>query len=245
MPKLNQILAIEKGVKSKVHSQISEIYKIIQRKNIFDGFTRTYQAIDEDGESLPPENSKVQCIAPEVLEFLAKEMEEYFDVTYKKDLTNCLAVVDVKIKDQVFLEKVPATYLLFLEKQLNDIRTFINTLPTLDESVEWTLDSKVGVYKSETVKTHRNKKVQKPIVLYPATDKHPAQTNLITEDVLAGYWNQQKFSGALSKKDKENLIEKVETILKAVKMAREEANSVDVPKDIQNIGEKIFQHLLG
>ena len=53
MAKLNQIIAIEKGIKSKSHSEISELYKLVQKPALFNGFSKSYQANDEEnGEKL-------------------------------------------------------------------------------------------------------------------------------------------------------------------------------------------------
>ena len=115
------------------------------------------------------------------------------------------------------------------------MRTFIDKMPTLDESEDWRKDEATGLFKTEPTKTHRTAKVQEAIVLYDATEKHPAQTQLITKDVIVGYWNQVKQSGAITRGEKRKLLEKVEAVLNAVKSAREEANSIEAP-DKKEIG---------
>jgi hypothetical protein len=150
----------------------------------------------------------------------------------------------VRVNGSVLVDNAPVSYLLFLEKQLTDLRTFFGNLPVLDEGEDWSEDANSGLYKAQETKTHRTKKLQRPIVLYNATVEHPAQTQLITEDVLAGFWSQVKQSGAIPKPRKQELSERVETLLRAVKEAREEANiceEVDVP----NVGQAIFGYLLG
>jgi len=47
------------------------------------------------------------------------------------------------------LADVPVTYLLFLEKQLTDLRTFVDKLPVLDPSVVWLQDPSSGDWRSE------------------------------------------------------------------------------------------------
>ncbi len=133
---------------------------------------------------------------------------------------------------------------MFLEKQLTDIHTFVGNLPILDESENWTKDENSGLYKTEATQTHRTKKVVKPIVLYQATEQHPAQTQLITEDVIAGFWNQVKQSGAIPKPVKQKLQEKTEALLRAVKEAREEANGFEEIA-VPEIGSAIFNYILG
>lgn len=244
MAKLNQIIAIEKGIKSRVYADLTEINKAIQKPELFNGFSKIYQKANEDSENLPPESKRVQCNSSEVLRTTARFVTELMDITARKDYTNCSAKASVMIGETLIIENAPVSYLLFMEKQLTDIRTLINNMPILDSAEDWTKDANSGLYKTEETQTFRTKKVQKPIVLYPATDHHPAQSQLITEDVLVGYWHHIKHSGAMPAPDKAALLEKVEKLLQAVKQAREEANGHDevAPPEI---GTAVFNYILG
>lgn len=241
--RLNQVIAVEKGVKNRSNSEISELYKAIQKPALFDGFTKNYQPVSEDDERLPPQSQRVQYNANDVLRQVSSTMTELFDVTAMKDFANCGAKADVVVDGVTLLKDAPATYLLFLEKQLTDIHTFIDKLPTLDPAEEWSMDPNSGNFRSKTTATTRTKKVQKPLVLYPATDKHPAQTQLVTEDITAGTWEQVKSSGAIPEPRRKELLARVVKLQKAVKMAREEANEADVPAI--SVGDKIFGWLFG
>lgn len=242
MTRLNQIIAIEKGVKSRAYSEIGELHKANQKPELFNGFQKRYEKKDDASEDLPGERKKVSHNVSDTLKRLAKLSNELLDVTARKDWTNQIAIADVKVGEKVVLSGVPVTYLLFLEKQLTDLRTFFDELPVLDEAEHWKIDPNSGLYKSEATTTHRTKKVQRPIVLYDATDKHPAQTQLITEDLIAGHWVQEKHSGAIAGPSKIELLEKVDELLLAVKEAREAANNVDevIPPEV---GEAIFGYL--
>ncbi len=244
MAKLNQIIAIEKGIKSRVYGDLTELNKAIQKPDLFNGFQKTYQKKDEDGEDLPAEKKRVQFVASEVLRTAERSMSELMEVTARKDWTNCEAKASVSIEGSVLVEDAPVSFLLFLEKQLTDLRTFVSNLPVLDEGDSWNKDENSGLYKAEPTQTHRTRKVQKPIVLYPATTEHPAQTQIITEDVIAGFWTQVKQSGAMPKPEKQALAERIEALLRAVKEAREEANIHD-EVDVPNVGEAVFGYLLG
>jgi len=247
MSKLNQIIAIEKGIKSRVCKEVSKMHNLIQKPELFNGMAKVYQPIDEEdiqSESLPPESKKVQLIATEVLNDLAKEKSEYYDVTARKDWTNNVAKADVVVDGEILIADAPVTYLLTLEKELVDVRTFIEHLPILDTSEDWHFDISSGLSKTKETQTHRTKKKAKAIVLHPPTKEHPAQTQLVSEDILVGYWNTVKHSGAISRKDKVQLLEKAETLVNAVKEAREAANDVEeirAPK----IGQTIFGYLFG
>lgn len=242
MRKLNQVIAIEKGVKSRVYSETTEQDKLCQKPELFNGFSKTYKALDEaNAEKLPPESKRVQFTVDAILKQQAKSLTELFDITAAKDWANTKAVADVKVGDNVVLEKVPVTYLLFLEKQITDLHTAVGRLPELDANSGWTKDTESGLYKTEPTQTHRVKPSKKPIVLYEATDKHPAQTQLIDVSDIVGHWEKIEHSGAISPTKKAVLVEKIEALIKAVKFAREEANMIEAPD--QNVGEKIFSYV--
>lgn len=240
--KLNQVVAIEKGVKGRVYGEITEMHKASQKPDLFDGFVKNYRTLNEADEKYPSERKVVQLKAEDVLKKLAALSTELMDITASKDFANCAAKADVVVNnDAVLVAGVPATHLLFLEKQLTDIYTFVGKLPTLDNADEWAKDETSGLFKTAAIATHRTKKTQRPIVLYEATKEHPAQTQLLTEDVLVGYWDTVKHSGALPAPRKAELLTRVETLLKAVKFAREQANSTDAPE--AKIGEQVFGYL--
>ena len=163
--KLNQVLAVEKGTKSRVYGEVTTMNASAQKPALFNGFAKVYKPKEEEGEQFPPESSRVQMNAREMLTSLSRLLAELCDVTAAKDWANCNAKADVVIDGKVIVAKAPATYLLFLEKQLNDVQTFVQNLPTLDPAEEWRFDEQVNLYKSDASKTARTKKLQKPIVL--------------------------------------------------------------------------------
>ncbi len=242
MPKLNQVIAIEKGVKSRTSTEFTEMHHLSQKPELFTGFAKTYRPLDDAGEKYPPENKRVQYAANSMLTRAGHILSELWDVTAQKDGANTRAKADVVVDNNALLENVPVPLLLFLEKQLTDLRTFIDKMPTLDENDMWTADPVTGLHKTEPISTHRTKKEQEPIVLYDATKEHAAQTQLITKDVLVGYWETVKQSGALPKPRKDLLLDRVERVIRAVKFAREEANGIEA--EGAKVGSKIFEYIL-
>ena len=67
MPKLNQIIAVEKGVKSKAFADLSDAHHAMQKTGPLAGISRVYQPKDEEGEQLPAESTRVQIKAEEIL----------------------------------------------------------------------------------------------------------------------------------------------------------------------------------
>ena len=239
--RLNQIIAVEKGVKSSTTSAMSEKYKTIQKAQLFDGLARTYEPKDDGGEQFPPENTRVQQHADQLVLDVGTTLTELFNITATKDEGNCKACAAVVVDGKIVVDEVPPTTLLFLEKQLNDIHTFFSKLPVLDPAHNWTTAEGSLVSKTDPIRSAKTKKTIRPLVLYQATDKHPAQTDKITEDVIVGHWNQVKMSGAVSESKKKRLLDRVEQLQKAVKFAREEANSTEINE--RNIGEPLFNWL--
>ncbi len=241
MAKLNQVIAIEKGVKSRVYAFLSATYKAFQKPALFNGLSRQYQKKDEDSEDYPPENVRVQMNAAALLDEISENMVEYFDVVAQKDWANCEAKANVEVDGKVLLENVPATYLLFLEKQLNDLKDEVAKLPELDPAHDWTLDAATNVYKAAPTQTSKTKKVPKVIVKYEATEHHPAQTELVSLDEVVGTWHTVLHSGAIPAPRKKVLQKRLQNLIKAVKFAREAANESKAPK--KEVGQRVFGYL--
>lgn len=243
MAKLNQIIAVEKGVKSKSLQDITAAHHKVQKPVQLAGISRTYQPKDEEGEQLPPESTRVQVKTEDVLREMSASLTRLFDVTATKDWANCSARADVTVEGRTIVREVPVSYLLFLEKQLTDLHTFVKKLPVLDASESWSLDPSTDWWKTDPVRTIRTKKVPRNHVKAEATEKHPAQVDVYYEDVPIGYWTTVKFSGSLPAKRVNELLERVEKLQHAVKFAREEANSAEVTD--QRVGDAVFGYLFG
>jgi len=240
--RLNQIIAVEKGVKSRSYADLTEAHHTLQKSALLAGIARTYQPRDDDGEQYPPESTRVQVRADDVLRGTAATLTRLFDVTATKDWANCQAKADVVVDGQTVLTGVPATYLLFLEKQLTDLHTFIAKLPVLDAAETWARDEAADCWATEPVQTTRTRKIPRNHVKAEATDKHPAQVEVYYEDVVVGNWRTVKFSGAMPASRIKSLLERVDKLARAVKFAREEANSLEITD--QHLGERVFGYLL-
>ncbi|HEY4384716.1 MAG TPA: hypothetical protein VGN34_09610, partial [Ktedonobacteraceae bacterium] len=148
---------------------------------------------------------------------------------------------DVVVDGTTLLSQVPATYLLFLEKQLVDLHTFIKKLPVLDASELWTFDPSADCWATEPIQTTKTKKIPRNHVKAEATEKHPAQVEVYYEDVVVGNWRTIKFSGALPSQRVNELLNRIEKLQEAVKFAREEANGLETTE--HKVGAKILGYL--
>jgi len=244
--RLHQILALEKTAKATTEGAVTRAYHDAQKTALFNGLTRVYTASDaDDQERLPPERKMVQLTAAEVLGRAAQAWTRQANVVATKDATNQTAKASVMLGGQVLVADVPVSTLLYLEKMLVNVAEMVKKMPVLDPEVEWGTapDAATGQWKSKPEQTVRTRKVPKAFVKAPATDKHPAQVDVFTEDVIVGTWQKTLFSGALPAARKADMLSRVQEVQEAVKVAREYANqAVVVPGAV---GEPIFDFVLG
>jgi hypothetical protein len=76
---------------------------------------------------------------------------------------------------------------------------------------------------------------------YEATDKHPAQTELLSLDFQVGKYETTYLSGKISVVQKNEMVKRIEKMIEAVKIARAKANNVDVVNIA--LGKKIFDYI--
>lgn len=241
MARLNQIVAVASGKKTRVDKGLTEVYHRLQKADQFTGLKRTYTPDDEQGEALPPETKAVQYTVEQAVEEARTLMTELFDVIATQETGNTKAKADVVVGDTVIVKDAPVSYLLFLEKQLQNIGNFVSKLPVLDTADEWKYDAAKDVYVTDPISQNRTKKVARNHVKYEATEQHPAQVEMYFEDVKVGVWNTVKFSGAMPAKDRKEMLERVRLLSEAVKLAREEANNTQV--DNVMVGKQVFDYL--
>lgn len=241
--RLSQVIAVEKATKSEVQRKVTDAYHVLQKADLVSGLSRTYRPKDEEnGDRLPPESKTVQHKAEAVLKDVSDQLARLFDLTLTKDEANRHAVADVVVDGKTLAEKVPVTWLLFLEKQLVDLATLVRKLPTLDPAERWAVDQAQDCWAAEPAETHRTKKVKRVVTLAQATKEHPAQVTTVDEDEVVGFWRLTKFSGAIPMTRQNQLLARIEALQKAVKMAREEANTIEAPE--RKAGREIFQWVL-
>jgi len=241
---LSQVLALQQGRKESIDKEISQLATASTKLDQLTGFVNQYQALnEEDHEQFSDEAKKVQAIAPDILSRLSQLIAEEVDIEATKDNTNCFARADIILSGIVWAKDVPVTTLLYLEKRLTAWRAIISKIPMLDASENWTPDTtQQGLWRSETRKTHRTKKVPKPITLAPATTEFPAQVQMIAEDQVVGYYHKVILSGALPATRWAQLMQQANQLIDAVRMAREQANTV--PAQDLKIGQAIFDYLM-
>lgn len=241
--RLNQALAVEKTFKAAAEERMTKLHHMLAKTDLLAGLSRTYQKRNEEDPELPPpnEHKAVQLNAEETLIDLTQIVGDYWDAAAAKEATNCLAKADVIVEGKVLLKDVPATLLLFLEKQLVGLHTYVTKLPVLDPAEEWSYNQETGLFIARPKQTIRTKKVPRSFEKSPATDKHPAQVDSYMEDVAIGTWTLTLTSGAIPETRRRELVARVELLQRAVKAAREAANMQEVVEF--KLGKTVFDFL--
>lgn len=240
--RLNQLIAIEKTRKGELEKLVTGIYHWFQRQGAFDGFTKRYEPLVEGGQQYAPERANVQHTVPNLLQTIRESMTNLLDLTASKDATNGVSRAPIVVNGTTLIENVPGTTLLSLDKQLTDLRTIVGKLPVLDAAIEWHWDEASSLYRSAEQWTLRQEKHKEPLVLYPHTDKHPAQVKEIEVTKNVGTWYTVKFSGAVPVSERDKVLARIDELRVAVKIAEEEANLVSTVET--PIGDKIFEWIL-
>ena len=117
-------------------------------------------------------------------------------------------------------------------------------IPVLTQDVKWNRSvSDNNIFVTDPVTTNRTKKVPKSFVKSPATEHHPAQVEMFTEDIIVGTWSKTDISSAIPASERDAMLKKIEALREAVKMAREEANSIAVTD--QKVGKSVLDFVFG
>jgi hypothetical protein len=243
MTKLNQILAIEKGERQRLEKSLGDFHKKTQKNELYEGRMGTYRPHEEDGDRQPDKTQMVQQTGEDALTECAGLMSRLYDLIGTKDKTNTKTSAEVLVDGHLIMSDVPVSYLLYMEKQLNDMETFVRKLPTLPTDKKWVFDANVGHWVTEPTVTFTTKKVPRTHVKYEATKEHPAQTEMYMEDVQVGTWTTVLSHGGLPIQRKNDVLERIAKLKNAVKMARETANAVTVVD--AKVGEAFFGYIFG
>lgn len=227
--KLHQILAVDKGARKAEHTRLTAIYQQLQKLAPLSGISRTYKPNDdENGDTFPSESTQVQVQASRLLQEARDVMEHLWDVTFTKETGNTIATADVVVDGEVLLANAPATYLLWLEKQVVLLNDLVAKIPTLDQGEVWAWNTAQGCYSTQPAQTNKTKKVPRHYETAPATDHHPAQVEFYWEDEVIGHWSTIKYSGALPVTTVREMSDRVTKLQDAVRVALAEANSTEI-----------------
>jgi hypothetical protein len=242
---LGQTVAVERGARVRIEKARTAIYHTITKHQLFSGFTRTHEPYQDELQQTG-EEQRVQENASEMIEALRKLYTEVIDITATRDYGNMHAFADVVVDGEVLIEQAPVHFLLWLETQLSDIYTNLRKFPVEDPKEEWRSGDSLppGVKKTATVDTPSTKMVPKHLLSSSESDRHPQQVLDKWQDhVRTGTWHKVSYTTALEPKVRDAMVDRVNALRDAVKIAREKANQTEV--DDIRIGAALVTYIFG
>lgn len=248
MSQLHELLAVEgdlKGEKDKIKEEAINTFN--KKANHFLGAVKTLEMFDEarkEEESGSAQRQEIVTTVPDKLNYMARSFTRFWDAKLQKESANQRAKSDIVIDGKTFATDVPVTFLLTMEEELKQLRKVYDVIPTLQPGIEWTEDTQKGAnYWKAThpIVTHKTEKTIDFNIIVPATKEHPAQVKELSQDRPVGKYITQNWSGMLSPAEKSIMLGKVDKILRAVKRARQRANTQEVKK--LTIGNQIFDFI--
>ena len=247
--KLHELLAVE-GDLAGVFTSILKETEVNFNKHAdrYFGKHARVELFDADAPKEADVHKRLDDTVKNKLDYTADHIIRYLDAVLQKEKTNQIAVGDITIDGVTIAKNVPATFLLGLETKLKKIRNDLYlSIPTLQPGVTWELDTsheKEGVYKIKyPEEKFRTKKVMKNHVKAKATEFHPEQVDVYTEDEKVARVLVDTWCGMISSAEKAALLHRVDKLIMAVKKGRQRANSTDAVE--VTIGKELFNYING
>jgi len=248
---LHELLAVETGLSETANRVQKETTKTLATKEtIFAGMVKAHVLFDESLQHLTQatESKEVQSTATEQLDYAATEIARYWDVTLQKEDANQKAKADIVVGDTVIAKDIPAIVLLSMEKKLTSLLALYNALPTLDASKSWIKAEGYPVANVFVTKNQRENQqsiTEKTWVeVSPATKEFKAQLVQQEKTTVVGKFVIDEFSGALTSLDKAEKIQRLTATIRAVKTARQRANT-QVVDTTKKFADSIFGYING
>ncbi|MCP5006394.1 MAG: hypothetical protein GY941_21020 [Planctomycetes bacterium] len=245
MTKLHEILAVEADARKGAQLVLAEsLHNFQQNPHLFKGHVKTTTMLDENEISPAPEIQEVSETVPSKLNYTLQHFENWLNVVYQKEEANQRATADLIVEGDILMRDVPATFLLGLEAKLLSLRSVYESIPTLQQGVQWVVDQdRPDMYcAAHEIETFVTRKTIKSKVLYEATNHHPAQIEKWAEDVRVGRSLKGVSCSMISAGDKARLIQKINVLIAAVKQARQRANEIEI--DINRNSDDLINFLL-
>lgn len=230
---LSQIVSMWPDVSKATARTLTDAHHALQRETGLHGQHRSYEPVNEEGDQLPTVDERVQVTVSELLVGVEAALARLFDTAAARDFTNgpgdSGAVADVVVNNLTLVQKAPVPFLLWLDKQLDDLHTLVAKLPTHDPTQEWELDdAERGIYRSRPSQNQRTTPVPRHHVVFAPTDKQPGQAQMYTEQRLDGIWTVVRFTGSIPTSQRATMLHRIARLRDAINVAREEANRVEI-----------------
>jgi hypothetical protein len=231
LAKLHEVLAVmNNGKKARTAAAVAALFHGKAQKekaSLFQGAMSTYKPLAENEHPIININMPLVNLVDVTLQ--AKEhWIDLLDTMATIEVSNVGAAAPLVIDGEPVTAALPVYFLMPFRKNLLDIRTFVTELDTLDPAYVWTWDAQKELYFSQTTKKERTKKTPVPFERVKATDKHPAQVDLLYDDKIVGYTEEVKFSSSIPAVRKREMLADVNKLIDSVDQALAVANQADV-----------------
>lgn len=246
MSKLHELLAVESNLENQAAKCRSDLSATFEKKrHLFEEKRVTFTPAGEGSQAVTETQSDIQTNVKKELDWVRTHIVKALDASYQVAEANTEARADVTLEDgTVLLTAIPATALLELEKRVAELTALVTAVPTLDPAKGFSTDAARNLYVARVVNKTRTRKEKKVFIKYEATKEHPAQTELLDQDVVVGTIQEQEWSGLITPAEKATLIDRVEILARAVRRARSRANDVEVKSD-KRVGAKLLSYVFG
>ncbi len=248
MAKLHELLAVDSNLKGQAEKTRAELVQLFERKR--QHFSEKLVTFTPRGEGQSPVTDAqldLQTTVKAELDAIKPFLSGAMDVSLQIAKANTEATADLVLENgQVLAAGLPATALLELEKRVSELRNVVVAIPTLDPTQGFRPDPDKGanIFRARDARTTRTAKMQQVLTLAPATEKHPAQVQLISVDVPVGEVLTQEWSGLITPAQKADMLARVDMLARAVKQARSRANETVVDTN-SKIGDSLLGFVFG
>jgi hypothetical protein len=240
MGKLHELLAVETDLGGKAQTTLKVVKGLFGARESFLGKSLIFTAYAEDGPSVPDEITKVSHRVQDSLDLVTKHWGNWVDASIQKEVTNQQTSATIEL-DGVNVPQLPATALLNLENKLALLRNTLNAVPVNDTLTDWTWDEESLMWLSDPRYRQRTQKVRKSHVLHPGTAEHAPQVESYTEDVPVGEVETIIYSGMLQPSELRQVLDRLDTLILAVKRARQRANDIET-ENVQ-VAAKLLEYV--
>lgn len=251
MAKLHELLAAEKTPTGAWNQLFEETIKKFKNPDqYFHGHSKSLKMIEDSPanaavEAQAREEKPVTTTVFDTLEYALELFAKAEDLQFQKNATNARARGTVMWRGNPLLVDMPVDELLGLEARLGRIRQLFGDIPTQDASKHWKPAENIGDYVYEVVHPEDTTKTEKlvvPVVMSPATDKHPAQVQAVGKDIVVGKFTTVRRTGTATAQQKAEAIKQIDELIVEVKQARMRANETEV--EVGHVGGVIVGLLL-
>lgn len=248
MPVLHEVIPAREELKGERRKLLDETGNTFGKKTEhFRGHQRDYVPFDESAKDRESEvdRKELDTTVRSKLDYLFEHLIKYWDASAQVDATNQVAKADILVNGRILVAGVPATLLLAMEGELKDLRAVLGEIPTLPPGRKYERDAALGpnIWRQvdADVSFKQAKVIQSKILVQP-TKEHPAQIEKWTEALNVGKYSMRQWFGMLSPSEKSELLGRLDELSRAVKAARQRANTTDVVPF--SIGAAIRDYLL-